>query len=101
MRCTDTKLFLLDVLDDSIGTWKFDLFSAPRITANHCLTRWLVSLIKERPRESSLPYSPADGGPSLNPTPRDFLKLTTIDGPSAPAFAFTFKPAFPQLPSLR
>src|SRR5207245_2295661 len=68
---------------------------------NSFLTLRLASLIKEDLRECSLPYSPADGGPSMSPTRRDFLKLATIGGAAAAVFGFDLKPAFAQLRTLK
>ncbi len=37
----------------------------------------------------------------MNPTRRDFLKLTTIGGAAAAVFGFDLKPAFAQLRTLK
>src|SRR5260370_19248313 len=66
---------------------------------NHCLTERPASHIKEFPRDG--PYLLADGGPPMNPTRRDFLKLTTIGGAAAAVFGFDLKPAYAQLRTLK
>src|SRR6266853_6925019 len=66
---------------------------------NHCLTERPASHIKEFPRDG--PYLLADGGPSMSPPRRDFLKLTTIGGAAAAVFGFDLKPAFAQLRTLK
>src|SRR6202171_5142755 len=67
---------------------------------NHCLTERPVSHIKGF-CETHPTILFADGGPRMNPTRRDFLKLTTIGGAAAAVFGFDLKPAYAQFRTLK
>src|SRR6267143_2071665 len=71
-----------------------------RIFRNHCLTGRPVSHIKGF-CETHPTFLFADGGHRMNPTRRDFLKLTTIGGAAAAVFGFDLKPAYAQLRTLK
>src|SRR5437879_7079277 len=57
--------------------------------------------MKEFPRGPSSFRLAEEIDPRMNPTRRDFLKLTTIGGAAAAVFGFDLKPAFAQLRVLK
>src|SRR5713101_1046802 len=81
---------------------EFEPSESLRIFGNHRLTRWPTISITEVFRGGPYLTLPlADGSPSMNPTRRDFLKLTAIGGAAAAVFGFDLKPAYAQLRILK